>query len=240
LALGLEVAHRVDAVRDRNVELGVVVAFGAMVPAAILREVPMVNVHFSLLPRWRGAAPVERAILAGDVVTGVCVMALEETLDTGPVFSTRSVAMDDKSAWQLTEELANVGAELLVATLATWGRVTAVPQSGEPTYAHKLAPVDFALSPERSPRQLARVVRLGRATAEIGGRRCTVSAASAQDDEAAQPGVVRTRPDVALGARGGWLVLHRVRAAGSREMDAVSWANGARLDAATQWSSPST
>ena len=78
----------VDQVRDTGAELGVVVAFGQLLPTALLDALPhgFVNVHFSLLPRWRGAAPVERAILAGDAETGVCVMELEAGLDTGPVY----------------------------------------------------------------------------------------------------------------------------------------------------------
>ena len=82
---GLAVTDRVDDVLDAGVELGVVVAFGKLVKAHVLDAVPMVNLHFSLLPRWRGAAPVERAILAGDEETGVCLMALDPGLDTGPV-----------------------------------------------------------------------------------------------------------------------------------------------------------
>ena len=83
--LGLPVTERVDDLLDAGAELGVVVAYGRLIHPHVLAVLPMINLHFSLLPRWRGAAPVERAILAGDPVTGVCVMALEEGLDTGPV-----------------------------------------------------------------------------------------------------------------------------------------------------------
>ena len=72
-----------------------VVAYGRIIPARLLDRVPMVNLHFSLLPRWRGAAPVERAILAGDRETGVCLMKVEEGLDTGPVYAVRTVPLDD-------------------------------------------------------------------------------------------------------------------------------------------------
>src|SRR5205807_7717429 len=87
LELGLPVTERVDDVLDANVELGVVVAFGRLIKPQVLDKVPMINMHFSLLPRWRGAAPVERAILAGDRETGVAIMQLEEGLDTGPVYA---------------------------------------------------------------------------------------------------------------------------------------------------------
>ena len=85
LGLGLPVSHSLKDLEGLGVERGIVVAYGALIPAAVLAVTPMLNVHFSLLPRWRGAAPVQRAILAGDEQTGVCVMTLEEALDTGPV-----------------------------------------------------------------------------------------------------------------------------------------------------------
>ncbi len=84
-----------DDLATAGVELAVVVAYGRIIPARLLEQVPMVNLHFSLLPRWRGAAPVERAILAGDRETGVCLMKVEEGLDTGPVYAVRTVPLDD-------------------------------------------------------------------------------------------------------------------------------------------------
>jgi len=85
--LGIPVSHLVDDVLGAGAELGVVVAFGQIIKPHVLAELPMVNLHFSLLPRWRGAAPVERALLAGDERTGVCVMAVEKGLDTGGVYA---------------------------------------------------------------------------------------------------------------------------------------------------------
>lgn len=91
LDLGVPISHEMEDVAEAGVELAVVVAYGRIIPVTLLERVPMVNLHFSLLPRWRGAAPVERAILAGDRETGVCLMQLEEGLDTGPVYA--------RSAW---------------------------------------------------------------------------------------------------------------------------------------------
>ena len=102
----------VDDVRAADLELGVVVAFGQLLPVDLIEAAPLgfVNVHFSLLPRWRGAAPVERAILAGDAETGVCVMRLEEGLDTGPVFaSERTPVGPDETAGVLRERLVELG-----------------------------------------------------------------------------------------------------------------------------------
>src|SRR5581483_5706377 len=102
--------ERVDDVLETGAELGVVVAFGRLIKPNILERLPLVNVHFSLLPRWRGAAPVERAILAGDEAAGVCLMALEEGLDTGPVYATERVPIEpDETADHLRARLTEVG-----------------------------------------------------------------------------------------------------------------------------------
>ena len=114
LELGLPVAHSVKVLDEVSADLGIVVAYGAMIKPEVLERLPMLNVHFSLLPRWRGAAPVERAILAGDEETGVGIMSLEATLDTGPLHAERRVTVGDKTASALTNELADVGATLLV------------------------------------------------------------------------------------------------------------------------------
>ena len=120
LRLGIPVSHGLEWVvahREENL-LGIVVAYGRIIPASILAHTPMINIHFSLLPRWRGAAPVERAILAGDTTTGVCIMDIEETLDTGAVYAREEVAISDAAtSVSLTNELAQTGADLLVRTL---------------------------------------------------------------------------------------------------------------------------
>ena len=89
--LGMPVSHTVDDALAVGADLGVVVAFGQLIKPHVLDALPMVNLHFSLLPRWRGAAPVERALLAGDDETGVCLMQLEAGLDTGPVYRCEAV-----------------------------------------------------------------------------------------------------------------------------------------------------
>ncbi|HMK62099.1 MAG TPA: methionyl-tRNA formyltransferase, partial [Acidimicrobiales bacterium] len=92
--LGLRRTDQLQQATEVSADLGVVVAYGRIVPAAVLEALDMINLHFSLLPRWRGAAPVERAILAGDTVTGLCIMRLEAGLDTGPVLARRELPMD--------------------------------------------------------------------------------------------------------------------------------------------------
>src|ERR1700689_4580310 len=119
LELGIPVSHSMDDVAASGVELAIVVAYGRIIPAALLDRVPMVNLHFSLLPRWRGAAPVEWAILAGDAETGVCLMKVEAGLDTGPVYARRTVPIrKDFDLAGLRQELVEVGSGLLVESLA--------------------------------------------------------------------------------------------------------------------------
>ena len=154
--LGLPVTTKVDDVIDAGVDLGVVVAFGQLVKPHVLDAVPMVNVHFSLLPRWRGAAPVERAILAGDTETGVCLMQLEEGLDTGPVFACERLAVDDRvTADELRTQLGEIGSRLLVDQL-TRGLGTPTPQDGEPTYAAKIDSADLEIDWTRPAVEIAR------------------------------------------------------------------------------------
>ncbi len=230
--LGLPVAHALDAVADAGAELGVVVAYGRVVPGPVLERLPMVNLHFSLLPRWRGAAPVERAILAGDAVTGVCVMALAEELDTGPLYASREVEIaPGEHLGSLRGRLVEVGTRLLVDVL---GRPLAepLPQAGEPTYAEKLDPEELRLTWSRPAAELARVVRLDRAWTTWRGRRLLVLDAEA----VATPGVgaagVGAAPGSLVGSTAvtgrGALQLLRVQPEGRAPMRAAEWLRGAR------------
>ncbi len=189
LELGLPVSHDVDdalsAVRVDGAELGVVVAFGQIIKPHVLDELPMVNLHFSLLPRWRGAAPVERAILAGDDVTGVCVMALEEGLDTGGVYARREVPIGpETTAAELRAELVEVGASLLVDTLdrplAQW-ITSPEPQHGEVTYAAKFTAGDFEIDWTLPAADVHRLIRIGGAWTTFRGKRLKLNEARLVD-----------------------------------------------------------
>jgi methionyl-tRNA formyltransferase len=239
-ALGLPVrtpeksGEVVDEVAATGAEVGVVVAFGQLLPPALLDAVPhgFVNVHFSLLPRWRGAAPVERAVLAGDRETGVCIMALEAGLDTGPVFAReRTPIGGQETAGELRARLAVLGTELLVATLPRVPTATPEPQLGEPTYADKLTVDEFELDWEQSAEELARVVRAGNPrpgawTTDHGSRLKVwrVRPLSACID--AEPGTVFGHTRVATGE--GALELVEVQPEGRRSMDANAWLAGRR------------
>jgi methionyl-tRNA formyltransferase len=230
--LGLTIGHRLSDLEDIAVERGVVVAYGRLIPAELLERVPMLNVHFSLLPRWRGAAPVERAILAGDEETGVSIMTLDADLDTGPVHLETRVAIDEKSLPLLLAELSNVGAKSLVEVLET-PELLAHPraQEGDATYAAKLTKEDFHLAPASSAAQLLRVVRLGQAFVLAGGRRLLVESASAfSGDDVASGSITLRNAQVLLGAADGVIVLEHVRPESAKSMSASSWWAGARFE----------
>ena len=230
LALGVPVSHDMDDVARAGVELAVVVAYGRIIPAALLARVPMVNLHFSLLPRWRGAAPVERAILAGDTETGVCLMKVEEGLDTGPVYAMRSIPLDEEVTLDaLRTRLVEVGCALLVETLAggVAGLPDPLPQRGQPTVADKITPEDLRLEWSGTARQLARVVRLGRAWTTFRGERVRVldaAPAPAGPDEVGRPPGTLLGTSVCTGA--GLLVLRRVQPESRSPMSADDWWRG--------------
>lgn len=227
--LGLVTSDRVEDARSVGADLGVVVAYGRLIRPHVLAALPFVNLHFSLLPRWRGAAPVERAILAGDTSTGVCVMALEEGLDTGPVYACEHMAIaSDDTADDLRAALAERGTALLLRLL-TDGLPEPRPQEGEPTYAAKLEPVEHHLDWSRPALELHGVVRLGKAWTTFRGARLKVRrSALAADDTDVLPGVVNPATLV-VGTGHGGLQLVRVQPEGRPPQAATAWRNGARL-----------
>ncbi len=231
-ALGLEVAHRVDDAVAVGADLGVVVAYGQLVKRHVLEVLPMVNLHFSLLPRWRGAAPVERALLAGDAETGVCLMQLEEGLDTGPVFGCERLPITPRTtAAALRADLVRAGTELLVGSLEA-GLGGPRPQTGEPTYAAKVEPGELAIDWSRPAEELDRLVRLGGAWTTLRGQRLKVLAAEVDlapgDVTPAEwaPGAVDGER---VGTGHGALVLREVQPEGRAPMAAAAWRNGARI-----------
>ena len=229
----------VDEVRASGAQLGVVVAFGQLLPVALLDALPhgFVNLHFSLLPRWRGAAPVERAILAGDTESGVDLMQIEAGLDTGGIYARVHVRIEPHfSAGELRERLVASGTELLRKYLPAVPDSVPEPQVGEPTYAEKLTVDEFRLDPARPAAELVRVVRAGNprpgAWLRAGGRRVKVWRAHerAESDPAASPRPGTIGSDGALATALGVLVLDEVQPEGKRVMDAAAWRAGTRAD----------
>lgn len=221
--LGLTVTDQVDDVIDAGAELGVVVAFGRVIKPHVLAALPMVNVHFSLLPRWRGAAPLERAILAGDAETGVCLMELEEGLDTGPVYACEKVPIGpEETAAELRARLVDVGTELLVQALRT-GLGTPTPQGGEPTYADKIDPAEHHIDWTRPAVEVHRLVRVGDAWTTFRGKRLKVLRAKLSSN-GLEPGAV---DGLRVGTADGALELVEVQPEGKAAMAAAAWLNGA-------------
>jgi methionyl-tRNA formyltransferase len=239
--LGLEVADALDAVLGAGAELGVVVAYGRIIPASVLERLPMVNLHFSLLPRWRGAAPVERAILEGDAETGVCLMAVEAGLDTGRIYAESGTAIgDDETAEELRARLVTMGCRLLEEHLAGGLEGLPIPrdQVGTPSYAEKILPAELELAWDQPALQVRRVIRLGRAWTTFRGRRLGVlSATEVPEDNpvfgdqggegtGAPPGSLHGT-EVTTGGRSR-LRLVTVHPEGRRPMDAAEWIRGVR------------
>ena len=222
LELGLPVSHSVDDVLAAGADLGVVVAFGQLIKPHVLEALPMVNLHFSLLPRWRGAAPVERAILAGDSATGVCLMQLEEGLDTGPVYTCEVVPIGGTTtATELRRTLVDVGTRMLVDKLRA-GLGTPQPQVGEPTYAAKLRADELQIDWTKSPAEIDRLLRVGGAWTTLHGRRLRVVTAELTDPAAGVTNALR-------GDRVGGLRLVTVQPEGRSPMPFDAFARGAHL-----------
>jgi methionyl-tRNA formyltransferase len=230
VSLGIAVSHSIDDVAMSGADLAVVVAYGRIIPEGLLNLVPMVNLHFSLLPRWRGAAPVERAILAGDHETGVCLMRVEAGLDTGPVYARRVVPVDDEvDLPTLQRELVEVGSALLVETLARGvaGLPTPRPQQGEPTIAAKVTNEDLHLHWEDSAVQLNRVVRLGRAWTSFRDHRLGI-VKSRPNAEAVDQGLPGTLIGASVVTGQGTLSLLEVQPESRSPMPAEDWLRGIR------------
>ena len=232
---GLHVVHRLAECDFSRADVAVVVAYGRIIPTALLEQIPMLNVHFSLLPRWRGAAPVERAILAGDDETGVCVMGIEPELDTGPVYLRSTTPIGHKSSSELLTELSRMGAEAMSVVLSRFSDMSPEPQVGEATYAEKLTAQDFVIEPSMSATQAARVIRLGRTRIHVGPVAIKIHRATVRDG-AFQPGSVRSSSELILGCGDGALVLETVQPDGGRVMGADEWWRGQRFDEPVSWS----
>jgi methionyl-tRNA formyltransferase len=219
-------------------------AYGNLIPRALIDAVGgrAVNVHASLLPRWRGAAPVQRAILAGDRETGVTLMEGTPELDAGPILAQEKTAIDPaETAGDLTARLAALGAALLERELPRYlsGALTGRPQdASQVTWAPKITSADGTLDFARPAEHLDRRVRAASpqpgAFTTFGGQRLVVTRASVTGGSPSEHGVVQVRagvPHVAAGA--GWLRLDEVRPAGKKTMSGADWARGARgLDGA--------
>lgn len=220
-----------------------VAAYGCILPREVL-EIPRygcLNVHASLLPRWRGAAPIERAILAGDEQTGVCIMRMEEGLDTGPYCVRRATEVEGKSAAELTDELANLGARALLTGLSVveqGGAEWTFQDDAAATYAEKLAKDELYPDPAEPAAAMVRKVLASSeahpARAVIAGRPATVERVALPDDERAaalcdglEQGAVRfAAKRLFLGTGDGAVEVLSLKPDGKKSMDARAFAAG--------------
>lgn len=223
-----------------------VAAYGALLPSEVL-ELPRCgcfNAHASLLPRHRGAAPIERAILEGDSVTGISIMRMDEGLDTGPVSLRVAVPIGDETARELTTRLAHVAADAFLAALedVSYGRAIWLPQdAARATYAPKITRDDVRLIPDLDAASALRRVRASsdRVTARVrlhGATELVVTAARLSDRPAPPGSAALTADGPVLGFRHGSLLLTKVKPAGRRELTGKEFACGARLPATFAWS----
>jgi methionyl-tRNA formyltransferase len=225
-------------VRAAEPDVVAVCAFGQLIREPLLSELPMLNIHPSLLPRWRGAAPIERAIMAGDPVTGVCVMRLTAGLDSGPVALREELPIGaDEDFASLSARLAEAGGDLLVSALdlQAEGALGFTEQDADGvTYAEKIDPSERRLDPSRPAAELAAKVRaltphLGAYLETANGERLGVRRARAVDEEV-EPGRLVARDDaLLLGCDEGALRLETVQLPGGRPMAADAYLRGHRL-----------
>ncbi|MFN2100077.1 methionyl-tRNA formyltransferase [Altererythrobacter sp. MF3-039] len=220
-------------------DLAVVAAYGLILPQPIL-DAPKygcLNVHASLLPAWRGAAPIQRAILAGDPVTGITIMQMEAGLDTGPMIATARTPIEDKTAGELTEELAEIGAQLMVGTLIDLPALQAIEQDhAGASYAKKIdkaeARIDFSKDAEFVERQVRAFAPVPGAWFELGGERVKVFAAEIVSGEGAPGTTLDDRLTIACGS--GAIRPTRVQRAGKPAMDVADFLRGSPVAEGTQ------
>jgi len=234
------------ALSELKPDLGVVVAYGRKIDASALAipRIGFINVHFSFLPQYRGAAPVQRALINGETVTGVTVFWLDEGMDTGPVFASRGVAIGpDDYAPELFKKTSETGMELLSECLSAIaaGRIVKVPQAGGATLAPKITASDTRLDfncPAAAARNLVRGLAAGpcaRFKIPVNGRPSEVQVIKCsirRSVPAARPGIItgiEKEKGFCIQCSDGELLLEEVRPEGKKPMKALDFMNGARL-----------
>ena len=244
--LGIEVrspkslnsAEEQEAFATLGADVAVVAAYGLILPQTVL-DAPRhgcLNVHASILPRWRGAAPIHRAIMAGDPVTGVTIMQMEAGLDTGPMLATIRTPIEDKTTGELTEELAELGANLMVQTLRELGKHVAVTQDDDrATYAPKIdkaeARVDWSMPAEQVVRHINGLAPFPGAWCEVDGERVKLLRAVPSEGEGTPGTVLDDRLTIACGT--GAIRPERLQRAGKPAMDRGDFLRGNPVGAGT-------
>lgn len=222
---GWSVGYDPSQVDPGAFDLGVVVAYGRILPASLVETRPFLNVHYSLLPAWRGAAPVERAILAGDEASGVSLMRIVEELDAGPVIDQVPVEIAGLGLEEAFARLTDAGRALLARWLEApsgwWDQGR--PQLGAPSFAPRLDPEEYRIRLVEPAERGVRRVRLGRAYLLHGGRRLQVLAAHAGGDDGPEP--LGSVVDGGIRTAKGLLFPEIVRPEGGRSMSFQAYVN---------------
>lgn len=228
--------------READADVMVVAAYGLILPQAVL-DLPRfgcLNIHASLLPRWRGAAPIQRAILAGDAETGITIMQMDAGLDTGAMLSKTVVPIQESdTAASLHDTLAAAGAEAIVAALANYAALVPVAQDdAAATYAAKLSKEEAKLDWQQPATTLARAIRAHNpapgAWTELAGASLKIWAARACEGSGRSGEVLRADADQLIVACGtGALALLEIQPAGSKRMPVAAFLSGRTLPAGT-------
>ena len=222
----LKESENIELLKSLSPDFIVVAAYGKILTKEVL-DIPKfgcVNIHASLLPLWRGAAPIARSIQNGDSESGVCIMQMEQGLDTGGVYARQNVHISDTTtAGELTEQLAAVGAELLLATLPKIANgLKPIPQEGESTYADKIVKTETQIDLELSPQELVRFVHAMSpspgAWLELSGNRIKVFKARVASEQDPKKFV--------LPCRGGFVEFLEIAPAGKNRMSGESYVRG--------------
>lgn len=236
---GLKAPEQVERVQAARADALVVAAYGLIVPPALLSagRYGAINIHASLLPRWRGAAPIQRALLAGDARTGISIMQMDPGLDTGPVFAQRPVEITgDDDAGTLHDKLAELGAIMIVEALAqiAAGRLRAVPQSGQGvTYARKIEKAETRLDWSRPAAELERAVRAFRpapgAWTTLEGEPIKIWRAHPVDALGAPGALVQQEGRLIVGCGAGALSVDELQRAGAKRLAVSEFLRGRAL-----------
>lgn len=235
--LSLRTPEALERLTNWSPDLIVVVAFGQILPKAVLNLPPKgcINVHASLLPRWRGAAPIQAAIAAGDDRTGVTIMQMESGLDTGPILTQRDVPIRvDTQADELSEQLAHLGAKILLDILPSYlnGMLAPLPQNSElATYAPKLSKADGVLDFSKPALLLTKLVNAYNpwpgSSFEYNGKQIKVLQVHVHDTFESEPSeryVINGLP--AIGTSEGFLVIDNLQPEGKKPMSGEAFLNG--------------
>ncbi|MGR3484219.1 MAG: methionyl-tRNA formyltransferase [Paracoccaceae bacterium] len=243
-ALGIEVRHpttlrdeaAIAGLRDLRADVAVVAAYGLILPQAAL-DAPArgcLNIHASLLPRWRGAAPIHRAIMAGDAETGVCIMGMEAGLDTGPVYARQARAIGPiDTTGELTEALAHMGAALTLDVLSRLDAIAPTPQpEAGVTYAAKIDKAEARIDWTRPAAQVARHVNglspHPGAWSTFRDTRSKLLRARASDEGTGAPGTILSTAPLRIACGAGSVEALSIQSQGARAQAPADWVNGAR------------